>query len=154
MYICESIMYKISEALNIDIDELRLRNLYKVGQKTPFLQEITDDFHIPTMVEQISTTSDFERRKAAVKEFNAKNRFKKRGICRIPSKFGLRCVLLPFTSFHSQISPIDSPQLRDCPAPEPGCSLCQNIRGWFCASPPWRNRDGSGSIHQDVSSCS
>lgn len=100
MYIGESIMYEISEALDIDIDELRLRNLYKVGQRTPFLQEITDDFHIPTMLEQISITSGFEKRKNDVKEFNAKNRFKKRGICRIPSKFGLRCALRPsFTVF-------------------------------------------------------
>ncbi|KAL0936321.1 xanthine dehydrogenase [Colletotrichum truncatum] len=89
MYMCESIMYKISETLNIDIDELRLRNLYKIGQRTPFLQEITDDFHIPTMLEQLTVNADYEKRKAEIKEFNAKSRFKKRGISKIPTKFGL-----------------------------------------------------------------
>ncbi|KAF4449494.1 putative xanthine dehydrogenase [Fusarium austroafricanum] len=89
MYITETIMFKIAESLNMDVDDLRMRNLYEVGQRTPFLQEITDDFHIPTMMEQLSETSEFEKRKLAIKEFNAKNRFKKRGICRIPTKFGL-----------------------------------------------------------------
>ncbi|KAH7176983.1 molybdopterin binding aldehyde oxidase/xanthine dehydrogenase [Dactylonectria macrodidyma] len=89
MYFAESFMSAISEGLNIDIDELRLRNLYKVGQVTPFLQDITDDFHIGTMLEQLSANADYEARKAAVATFNAANRYKKRGICMIPSKFGL-----------------------------------------------------------------
>ncbi|RBR07551.1 hypothetical protein FVER53590_12680 [Fusarium verticillioides] len=89
MYITETIMFKIAEALNMDVDDLRMRNLYEVGQRTPFLQEITDDFHVPTMMEQLSSSSEFEKRKSAIKEFNAKNRFKKRGISRIPTKFGL-----------------------------------------------------------------
>jgi xanthine dehydrogenase/oxidase len=95
MYIAESIIYKIAESLEIDVDELRLRNLYKVGQRTPFLQEITDDFHVATMLEQLTANSDFEKRKAAIKVFNSKNRFKKRGISKVPCKFGLRCVLGP-----------------------------------------------------------
>ncbi|KAF9876609.1 xanthine dehydrogenase [Colletotrichum karsti] len=89
MYMCESVMYKISEALHIDVDELRRRNLYEVGQRTPFLQEITDDFHVPTMLEQLTATSEYEKRKAAIREFNTKNRWKKRGIAKIPTKFGL-----------------------------------------------------------------
>ncbi|KAL2693493.1 hypothetical protein Neosp_000053 [[Neocosmospora] mangrovei] len=89
MYITENIMYTISEGLNIDIDDLRTRNLYQIGQRTPFLQEITDDFHVPTMLEQLTVTSDYEKRKAAIKEFNSKNRYKKRGISKIPTKFGL-----------------------------------------------------------------
>ncbi|KAI8677562.1 hypothetical protein NCS56_00646400 [Fusarium sp. Ph1] len=89
MYITENIMYTISEGLNIDIDDLRTRNLYQIGQRTPFLQEITDDFHVPTMLEQLTVTSDYEKRKKAVKEFNSKNSYKKRGICKIPTKFGL-----------------------------------------------------------------
>lgn len=98
MYIAESIIYEIAENLDIDVDDLRLRNLYQVGQRTPFLQEITDDFHVATMLEQLTANSDYEKRKAAIKVFNSKSRFKKRGISKIPCKFGLRCVftaLLP-----------------------------------------------------------
>ncbi|KAH6876837.1 xanthine dehydrogenase, partial [Thelonectria olida] len=87
MYFTESFMNAIAEGLNIDIDELRLRNLYKVGQLTPFLQEITDDFHIETMLEQLTANADYENRKAAVAAFNLENRFKKRGICKNPTNF-------------------------------------------------------------------
>ncbi|KAM5368931.1 hypothetical protein ACJA88_010871 [Fusarium oxysporum] len=89
MYITETIMFKIAESLNMDVDDLRMRNLYEIGQRTPFLQEITDDFHVPTMMEQLSSSSEFEKRKSAIKQLNVKNRFKKRGISRIPTKFGL-----------------------------------------------------------------
>lgn len=90
MYITETFMSVISEHLKIDIDELRSRNLYKEGDLTPFLQPIDIDFHIPTMLEQLSESADYEGRKRDVKLFNSKNRYRKRGICKIPTKFGLR----------------------------------------------------------------
>ncbi|KAH9889601.1 xanthine dehydrogenase [Xylariomycetidae sp. FL2044] len=89
MYFTESFMSAIAEGLNIDIDELRLRNLYREGDMTPFLQQIDVDFHIPTMLQQLTASADYEGRKEAVKLFNRRNRFKKRGICLIPTKFGL-----------------------------------------------------------------
>ncbi|KAI1451744.1 xanthine dehydrogenase [Annulohypoxylon moriforme] len=89
MYFAESFMSAISERLGIDIDELRVRNLYKQGQLTPFLQPIDIDFHIPTMLEQLSANADYENRKKEIGIFNLKNRYRKRGICKIPTKFGL-----------------------------------------------------------------
>ncbi|KAI1765417.1 xanthine dehydrogenase [Hypoxylon sp. FL1150] len=89
MYITESFMSVIAEKLEIDIDELRVRNLYKEGDLTPFLQRIDVDFHIPTMLKQLSVNADYENRKKAVKLFNLKSRYRKRGICKIPTKFGL-----------------------------------------------------------------
>ncbi|KAI2619139.1 xanthine dehydrogenase [Hypoxylon sp. NC1633] len=89
MYFTESFMSIIAERLNIEIDELRFRNLYKQGDLTPFLQAIDADFHIPAMLEQISASADYERRKNEIQVFNSKNRFKKRGMCKIPTKFGL-----------------------------------------------------------------
>lgn len=89
MYFMETMMCHIAEKLGLDVDELRLRNLYQIGQRTPFLQLITDDFHVSTMMEQLSKSADFEKRKAQVAEFNARTRFRKRGIVRIPTKFGL-----------------------------------------------------------------
>ncbi|KAI1463005.1 xanthine dehydrogenase [Daldinia caldariorum] len=89
MYFAESYMSVIAERLNMDIDELRLKNLYKQGDLTPFLQTIDVDFHIPTMLEQLSANADYENRKREVRTFNSSNRYKKRGICMIPTKFGL-----------------------------------------------------------------
>jgi xanthine dehydrogenase/oxidase len=89
MYFSETIMYNISEGLGIDIDELRQRNLYKPGEHTPFFQKIDEDWHVPQLLYQLAKSSEYGKRKAAVAEFNTKNRWKKRGICLVPSKFGL-----------------------------------------------------------------
>ncbi|XXG95136.1 hypothetical protein Hte_001396 [Hypoxylon texense] len=89
MYITESFMSVIAEKLEIDIDDLRHRNLYQEGDLTPFLQRIDVDFHIPTMLEQLSINADYENRKKEVKQFNSTNSYRKRGICKIPTKFGL-----------------------------------------------------------------
>lgn len=89
MYFAETIMYNIAENLGMDVDELRLKNLYKPGEHTPFFQKIDEDWHVPMLLHQLNKSSDYDKRKAAVAEFNSKNRWKKRGICLIPSKFGL-----------------------------------------------------------------
>lgn len=89
MYFAETIMYNIAEGMGIDVDELRWRNLYKPGEHTPFFQKIDEDWHVPMLLHQLSKSSDYENRKAAIKEFNAKNKWRKRGISLIPSKFGL-----------------------------------------------------------------
>jgi xanthine dehydrogenase/oxidase len=89
MYFSETIMYNIAEGLGIDVDELRQRNLYKPGEHTPFFQKIDEDWHVPMLLHQLAKSADYETRKAAITEFNSKNRWKKRGICLVPSKFGL-----------------------------------------------------------------
>jgi xanthine dehydrogenase/oxidase len=89
MFITESIMTAISEGLHIPIDDLRLKNLYKQGDRTPFLQEIDQDWHVPLILSQLKTESDYENRKVSIQQFNATNKWKKRGISLIPTKFGL-----------------------------------------------------------------
>jgi xanthine dehydrogenase/oxidase len=89
MFFSETIMYNIAEGMGMDVDELRKMNLYKPGDHTPFFQKIDEDWHIPLLLSQLAKSSEYEKRKAAVAEFNAKNRWKKRGICLVPSKFGL-----------------------------------------------------------------
>ncbi|KAK0660927.1 Xanthine dehydrogenase [Lasiodiplodia hormozganensis] len=89
MYIAEQIMYAIAEETGFDIDDLRVKNLYQIGDRTPFLQQIDVDWHIPTMLDQLKKSADFEARKAAIREFNRTHKWKKRGISMIPSKFGL-----------------------------------------------------------------
>lgn len=89
MYFSETVMYNIAEGLGMDVDELRLKNLYKPGEHTPFFQKIDEDWHVPMLLHQLSKSADYENRKAAIKVFNSKNRWRKRGICLVPSKFGL-----------------------------------------------------------------
>jgi xanthine dehydrogenase/oxidase len=89
MYFSETIMYNIAEGLGMNIDELRWKNLYTPGQHTPFFQKIDEDWHVPMLLQQLSKSSDYANRKVAVASFNATNRWRKRGISLIPSKFGL-----------------------------------------------------------------
>jgi len=89
MYLAECYMSAVAEGLDVDIDELRLRNLYKQEDRTPFLQLIDEDWHVPTMIEQLKRNVEYEARKAATANFNAQHKWKKRGICLIPTKFGL-----------------------------------------------------------------
>ncbi|KAF1996296.1 hypothetical protein P154DRAFT_498902 [Amniculicola lignicola CBS 123094] len=89
MYFAETLMYNIAEGLGMDVDELRLKNLYEIGEHTPFYQKIDHDWHVPIILGQLRKSSEYEKRKRAVVEFNARNRWKKRGICLIPTKFGL-----------------------------------------------------------------
>ena len=89
MYITECFMSAIAEGLDIPIDELRVKNLYKQGNSTPFLQQIDKDWHIPQMLQELRETAQYDQRKREIEAFNAKNKWKKRGICLIPTKFGL-----------------------------------------------------------------
>ncbi|KAH7060693.1 Molybdopterin-binding domain of aldehyde dehydrogenase-domain-containing protein [Macrophomina phaseolina] len=89
MYIAEQIMYHVADELGVDVDDLRTKNLYQAGDRTPFLQRIDEDWHVPTMLDQIKQSSNYAARKQAVAEFNATHKWKKRGIALLPSKFGL-----------------------------------------------------------------
>ncbi|PBP21427.1 xanthine dehydrogenase-like protein [Diplocarpon rosae] len=82
-------MSAVAEGLNIPIDELRRKNLYKTGDFTPFLQKIDQDWHIPMMLEQLRKEVEYDTRRAAIEKFNKEHRWRKRGMSMIPTKFGL-----------------------------------------------------------------
>lgn len=88
MFICESMMEEVADHLKIPVHQLREMNMYKPGEKTHFLQELKD-WHIPIMIDQIKQECNFDERNKAVDDFNAKSKWKKRGISLIPTKFGI-----------------------------------------------------------------
>ncbi|RVX70089.1 hypothetical protein B0A52_06261 [Exophiala mesophila] len=89
MFIAETYMTQVAEGLNMSVDELRLKNLYKPNELTPFMQKIDEDWHIPQLFSELRKECDYEKRRADVDEFNRKNKWKKRGISMCPSKFGI-----------------------------------------------------------------
>lgn len=89
MFIAESYMSTVAEGLGMPVDELRLRNLYRQGDRTPFLQTIDEDWHVPLLLEQVRQETHYDERKQQIATFNAEHRWKKRGICLVPTKFGL-----------------------------------------------------------------
>ncbi|APA12942.1 hypothetical protein sscle_10g077120 [Sclerotinia sclerotiorum 1980 UF-70] len=89
MFFAETYMTAISEGLNIPIDELRLKNLYKPGDHTPFLQKIDQDWHIPLLLEKIKSETKYSERLLAIENYNEEHKYRKRGISLLPTKFGL-----------------------------------------------------------------
>ena len=89
MFITESYMTAVAEGLNIDIDALRWKNLYKEGQRTPFLQKLDQDWHVPLLLSQVRDEVDYSARKSGIAKFNSEHKWRKRGISLLPTKFGL-----------------------------------------------------------------
>ncbi|XP_059486225.1 uncharacterized protein LOC132202920 isoform X2 [Neocloeon triangulifer] len=71
----EEIMEHIATDLKKDPLEVRLANMH------------TDDNPIPQMVEDLKKIADYDNRKAAVKQFNEANRWKKRGLALVPMQY-------------------------------------------------------------------
>jgi xanthine dehydrogenase/oxidase len=68
-------------------EDVRGKNLYQQGQLTPFGQ-VVDYCYLDRVWDRIANLSDFDRRRAAVEQFNQQNRWRKRGISMIPVKYG------------------------------------------------------------------
>lgn len=88
MFIAETYMEEVADHLNIPVEKLREINMYKSGDTTHFRQELKD-WYVPLMWKQVKEESEWQRRKDEVAAFNAKSKWKKRGMALIPTKFGI-----------------------------------------------------------------
>ncbi|GAA5928017.1 hypothetical protein JCM1841_001821 [Sporobolomyces salmonicolor] len=88
MLVAESYLEAIAAKLGLDIDHVRQINLYKEGQKTPYHQQVID-WHVPRMLNDLRRDAEYTARKETVDRFNREHRWRKRGICLLPTKFGL-----------------------------------------------------------------
>jgi CO/xanthine dehydrogenase Mo-binding subunit len=105
----------VAGKLGKPVEALRELNMYKEGDKTHFGQAL-QDWNVPTLWQQIKQSSDYERRRKEVDAFNSQNRWKKRGLAMMPTKFGISFTALmlnvsirSFPSFRSQADPIVLP---------------------------------------------
>lgn len=88
MLIQEDALEAAAHKIGMSPEAVREMNFYKNGEKTPFGQTL-EYCYIKEVWERLKRTSNFEARQKAVKEFNAGNRWRKRGISMIPLKYGL-----------------------------------------------------------------
>jgi len=91
--ICEEAIEKIAHACGMRAEDVRWKNLYQDGSKrsyqtTPYAQKL-DQCNIRDLWKRLMKSSDFSRRRDAVDKFNAKNRWRKRGLTMIPLKYGV-----------------------------------------------------------------
>ncbi|KAK5997797.1 Xanthine dehydrogenase [Cladobotryum mycophilum] len=88
MFIVETMMEEAADRLRIPVEKLREMNFYKPLDHTHFNQAITD-WHVPLMYQQVLEESNYGERQAKVTKFNDTNKWRKRGMALIPTKFGI-----------------------------------------------------------------
>ncbi|CAG8438485.1 13497_t:CDS:10 [Dentiscutata heterogama] len=88
VFVTESMMIDAAERMGIDVDELREKNFYMEGQKTPYNQTV-ENWCLPSVYQQVKEFSEFEKRKKEVEEFNSNNKWRKRGLALMPIMFGI-----------------------------------------------------------------
>ena len=86
----ERILGDIARHLAIDPLQVRLRNLYGVGERdrTHYDMQVEDNILEPLMT-ALARSADYERRRAAIEAFNARSPVIKKGIALTPVKFGI-----------------------------------------------------------------
>lgn len=88
MMVAEQYITHVANYLNKPVEEIRKLNLYKDGEVTHFDMPL-ENVYLHRAWEELEKSSDFVKRRAMVDEYNSKNRYRKRGIVMMPTKFGL-----------------------------------------------------------------
>lgn len=88
MMIAECWMSKLARKCGLPPEEVRNLNLYNEGDLTHFNQKL-EGFTLRRCWDECLSSSSYHARKKLIEEFNKQNRWKKRGICIIPTKFGI-----------------------------------------------------------------
>ncbi|XP_016074407.1 PREDICTED: xanthine dehydrogenase/oxidase [Miniopterus natalensis] len=94
MLIAEHWMSEVAVTCGLPAEEVRQKNMYKEGDLTHFNQKL-EGFTVPRCWDQCLESSQYHARKSEVEKFNRENCWKKRGLCIIPTKFGIS-FLVPF----------------------------------------------------------
>jgi xanthine dehydrogenase molybdopterin binding subunit len=84
----EMALEKVAYALNMDLLEIRKRNVYRRGQTTQFGMEVKEALGLE-MLEDLEKVSNYHQLKKEISEFNQKHKFKKKGIGIVTGKFGI-----------------------------------------------------------------
>ena len=91
MVIVEHVMDHLALACKVSADVLRRSNFYELGQPTPFGMVLGDSgkWNVPAMWDRLYREVGVESRRKELDEFNGKNKWVKRGLAVIPTKFGI-----------------------------------------------------------------
>ncbi|KHJ53133.1 aldehyde oxidase [Aureimonas altamirensis] len=84
----ERIVEEIAYATGQDTLSVRRRNLYENGQLTPYHQTVEDQI-LPRLIDELEASSEYQARRRAILEANARGGVIRRGIALVPVKFGI-----------------------------------------------------------------
>ena len=95
MVAIERVLDAVAAATGRDALEVRRLNLYGPGRDlTPYHMQVTDNV-APELIAELAERVDYDKRVAAVADFNARNTVLKKGLALTPVKFGIS-----FTTTH------------------------------------------------------
>jgi xanthine dehydrogenase/oxidase len=93
MVIAEHVMEHLSVACGVSCDVLRRKNMYQVGDHTPFGMIIGEQdsgkWNVPAMWDRLFAELNVHHRRSHIEEFNSRSKWTKRGLSLIPTKFGI-----------------------------------------------------------------
>ena len=93
MAACEHVMDHLASACKVTGEELRRVNMYKSGESTHFgtlIGEPTSGkWNVPSIWDRLYKELNIPQRRIGIDRFNSKNKWLKRGISMLPTKFGI-----------------------------------------------------------------
>ena len=102
--ICEDMLEAVAASLgHSNADAVRKINLMPAtGSHTPYGQ-LVEPCHAPRVVSELSASSDLVRRRLAIAAFNAKHKWRKRGLALIPTCYGVNFPLRYLNQASAQV---------------------------------------------------
>lgn len=90
MAVIEYAIDRVAHHLNKDSAEIRHLNFYGVeSRNTTHYEQLVENNRLYTLYEKLVESSEYFKRRKAITEFNAKNKYIKRGLALTPVKFGI-----------------------------------------------------------------
>jgi len=90
---CEHIIDHLALECGVSGYKLRRNNIYKVQEATPFGMILGEEFagkwNVPTMWDNIHSSLNIDSRQKDIDDFNSNNKWVKRGLSLLPTKFGI-----------------------------------------------------------------
>ncbi|KAM7528392.1 hypothetical protein LguiB_031802 [Lonicera macranthoides] len=95
-FIAEAIMERVASALSMEVDVIRTKNLHTYESLNFFYKDSIgepQEYTLPSIMDKLASTSSFEKRIETTREYNLCNKWRKKGISRVPIID--QCSLLP-----------------------------------------------------------
>ena len=96
MFGIETVIEEIALKTGLDALDVRKANLYQdsavsgdAGSMTTQYNQVIEDFIADKVIDQVEAESKYRARRDSVNAFNAKNKYRKKGVALVPLKFGI-----------------------------------------------------------------
>jgi xanthine dehydrogenase large subunit len=96
MFGIETVIEEIAQQIGKDPLDVRKVNLYQdpavsgdAGSMTTQYNQVIEDFIADKVIDQVEAESKYRARRASVSAFNAKSKYRKKGVALVPLKFGI-----------------------------------------------------------------